>query len=252
MTVDRIRDYPSLLTRLDNCLDGTGKTISIGEFPGPGRKYDCRKIVLGKGNPLRVLISAGIHGDEPAGVETVCEFLESERYKKYLDRWEFTILPCLNPSGYELGGRENHREQDLNRLFKSEDPPPEVVFAKSVFVHSYTLTLELHEDTESPGYYLYQKTSPELEEGPGRPLLNSVKEIMPINMDSDIDGTEACEGLIDRLKGPEDMEWWPMALFAVSRGAECCLTLESAMKFPMETRISAHLRAVQKALDFFS
>jgi predicted deacylase len=30
------------------------------------------KFVLGEGNQRKALISAGIHGDEPSGVETIC------------------------------------------------------------------------------------------------------------------------------------------------------------------------------------
>ena len=44
------------------------------------KKYPIKKIILGDSKPRRALISAGIHGDEPAGIETICVFLESKKY----------------------------------------------------------------------------------------------------------------------------------------------------------------------------
>ena len=252
MPPEKIRDYGQVQSRWENSLANSTSMLNLGMFSGIDRKYECFKFVLGEGNSRKILISAGIHGDEPAGVETVCVFLEDKLYKKYLETWEIVILPCLNPTGYEYGSRNNYADKDLNRLFKADDPPEEVCFAQSVFTCSFTLTLELHEDTESSGYYLYQKTRPDSFAGPGRSVLDSVKNVMPLNLDRDIDGSQAVDGLIDRLKGPEDMDWWPMALYALSRGTGCCLTLETGTGFSMGTRVSAHLRAIDTAIDFFS
>ena len=74
------------------------------------------------------MISAGIHGDEPGGIETILKFFENKFYSKYKDSWELTFLPCINPYGYDFGTRENHQRKDLNRLFKIEEPPLEVLF----------------------------------------------------------------------------------------------------------------------------
>jgi murein peptide amidase A len=79
-----------------------------------------------------VLLTSGLHGDEPAGVEALCEFLEQRRYRRFVGDWELTVLPCLNPWGYEHGRRENQQQKDLNREFKSSNPPQEVVFAQAV------------------------------------------------------------------------------------------------------------------------
>jgi murein peptide amidase A len=141
--------------------NGNGCPIEL-VLETPDKNYSLIKFVLGKGNRHKALISAGIHGDEPGGVEAICSFLENNRFEKFSDKWELTFLPCLNPYGYEYGSRENHKGKDLNRLFKHDSPPSEVVFAKSNFDQDYDLTIELHEDFVTPGYYLYQKgTHPE-------------------------------------------------------------------------------------------
>ena len=96
-----------------------------------------------------VLLGAGIHGDEPGGVETIVKFLQETRYLVYLDEWEITLLPCINPFGYEFGIRENHQGKDLNRLFKEDLPPLEVIFAQSIinkgfcFVITYSNVLTM-------------------------------------------------------------------------------------------------------------
>jgi len=213
-------------------------------------EHSLVKFVLGKGNRLKAMISAGIHGDEPSGVEAICSFLENNRFDNFSDEWELTFLPCLNPYGYEHGLRENHEGKDLNRLFKHESPPTEVRFAKSIFDSSYDLTIELHEDFMTPGYYLYQKGTHAEDDLLGKKILQAVKNIMPINLNGEIDGCSAQGGII--VQGNEPMDWWPMALYSLSKGTRRCLTLETATKLSMDARIEAHLVAIDTALNYFS
>ncbi|MCH8157454.1 MAG: M14 family metallocarboxypeptidase, partial [Nitrospinae bacterium] len=246
----RKRDHSKIIRRLIASVNGAGHISTLGEVSTSKGNYPIQKIVLGEGKPRRALISAGIHGDEPAGVETVCAFLESGKYRPFLDTWELTILPCINPYGFEHDTRENHEERDLNRLFKEKTPPLEVALAQSVVTSSsYDLTLELHEDCESSGYYLYEKARPPRGAGLGFRIIDAVKDLMPINMDAEIEGTPSDGGVIHRLKDPEEMEWWPMALYALANGSTHCLTLETATHFPMQTRIDAHMTALETALN---
>ncbi|MBI4383662.1 MAG: M14 family metallocarboxypeptidase [Nitrospinae bacterium] len=226
-----------------------GRVGDIGTVATNNGSYPVLKIVLGEGNPRKALITAGIHGDEPAGVEAVCAFVERKLYADIARAWELTLLPCVNPSGYELGTRENHEKLDLNRHFKSEPPPLEVGIVQSVFQSPFDLTLDLHEDVDSPGFYLYQKFEPGQETALGFKVVERVRETMPINSNSEIEGMPAEGGVIHRLSGPGEMEWWPMALYALSKGAKRCLTLETAARFPLATRVEAHLTAVRTAFQ---
>ena len=47
-----------------------------------------------------VFISAGIHGDEPAGVHAAVQFL-NHGLPEYADRFNFVVMPCLNPDGFD-------------------------------------------------------------------------------------------------------------------------------------------------------
>ena len=244
----RKNDIEIIYSRLRQHLHG-GNGFAINHFMQTP-EHSLVKFVLGKGNRLKAMISAGIHGDEPSGVEAICSFLENNRFENFSDEWELTFLPCLNPYGYEHGLRENHEGKDLNRLFKHESPPTEVRFAKSIFDSSYDLTIELHEDFMTPGYYLYQKGTHAEDDLLGKKILQAVKNIMPINLNGEIDGCSAQGGII--VQGNEPMDWWPMALYSLSKGTRRCLTLETATKLSMDARIEAHLVAIDTALNYFS
>ena len=47
-------------------------------FEDSKEKYSLLKFILGEGNKRKALMSTGIHGDEPGGVEAICIFIESK------------------------------------------------------------------------------------------------------------------------------------------------------------------------------
>jgi murein peptide amidase A len=244
----KINSFDSII----RCLERTHSNLIEINHIYQISTYPLIKLVLGKGNSRRALISAGIHGDEPAGIETILSFLENKHYSPYINNWEITLLPCINPHGYEFGTRENHDEKDLNRLFKEAQPATEVSFAQSVLNTPFKMTIELHEDNESSGYYLYQKGINVKDDKIGFEIINAIKNIMPINMDDEIDGTSADQGVIGKTIDMSKMDWWPMALYGLSKGVERCLTLETASQFDMAIRVDAHLTAIKTAFNYFS
>src|SRR6185295_17563333 len=62
-----------------------------------------------------IYISSGIHGDEPAGPLAIQRLLREGRLPS---RFNYSIVPCLNPGGFERGTRENEAGIDLNRDYK--------------------------------------------------------------------------------------------------------------------------------------
>ena len=246
------REFNAIVARLKSALDSENELTVEGSFSNGTRDYPLIKIVLGKGNPRRALISGGIHGDEPAGVETICAFLEDKRYMNFLEQWELTLLPCINPSGFEANTRNNHDDIDLNRKFKEDEVPPEVAFARDSLKQPYDLDLELHEDVDSPGYYLYQKDQSTELSAIGRVILDRVESIHPLNLAEEIEEFPADRGLLNPLTEPEDMEWWPMALYAYKRGCSHAFTLETSTALPMDVRINAHLSAIEAALEYIA
>ena len=51
----------------------------------PEKNYSLIKFILEKGNWRRALISAGIHGDEPSGINAICSFLENNQFNTFAE-----------------------------------------------------------------------------------------------------------------------------------------------------------------------
>ena len=249
--IKKVHSFNSVINRLKNISIYPGSIETIKTYQTSAGLYPLIKIVLGKGNSLRALISAGIHGDEPGGIESIINFLKNSNYLDYINEWEITLLPCINPYGYEFGTRTNHQGKDLNRLFKLKNPPEEVVFAQSILETDFKLIIDLHEDNESHGYYLYQTGLSNKYETIGLEILNSLEDIMPINLENEIAGSQADQGIIGKELEILSMDWWPMALYGLSKGTQICLTLETSSLFDMETRVHAHLTAIKTAFKHF-
>jgi succinylglutamate desuccinylase len=100
------------------------------------------------------MIAAGIHGDEPAGVEAALRFAESAvRDESLLSNHHFVIFPCNNPTGYELGIRENWKGIDLNRQFNVRKPEPEVLIVMNAIQgRCFDLVVEMHEDIDGHSF----------------------------------------------------------------------------------------------------
>jgi predicted deacylase len=68
--------------------------------------------------PVRVLVSAGVHGDEPSGVLAAVDWIGRVVKDRALrERFELVVLPAVNPTGLAARTRHNAAGQDLNRHF---------------------------------------------------------------------------------------------------------------------------------------
>ncbi|EQC42991.1 zinc carboxypeptidase [Bacteriovorax sp. BSW11_IV] len=67
----------------------------------------------------RIMISSGVHGNEPMGVITAMNFLETllKNRDEFKD-FEFTFIPMINPTGLIDSTRRTRADIDLNRSFK--------------------------------------------------------------------------------------------------------------------------------------
>ena len=244
-----MRSYSSHIEDLRKALPQNRASITtIGVLHAHDQEYDLVKIILGEGNPKRIFISAGIHGDESAGISAIRALLDNQVFKEFAAKWEMTLLPCVNPTGYEQDTRTNHAGEDLNRLFKSKSPPVEVRLVQKVLDSRFDLVLDLHEDLDSPGLYLYMKGMPATDDGLGRKVIEAMKLFMPVNMEPMIEEVSAAGGLLANLPDPGQMDWWPLAMYAIDSGSRTSLTLETSTDFSMERRVGCHLAAIQTAM----
>jgi predicted deacylase len=147
--------------------------------------------------PIKLAIFAGIHGDEPAGVLAVIDFLRFIEENPLLARaYHLYIYPLCNPTGYEDGTRESRSGKDLNREFWHGSPEPEVALIEQELIrHNFNGIIALHSDDTSDGLYGFVRGAT-LTEHLLKPALAAAEAALPVNQAAIIDGFHAVNGII--------------------------------------------------------
>ena len=104
-----------------------------------------------------ILINAGIHGNEPAGVYYAMELMEKLAKSPACYRSiAFDIIPIVNPWGVTHNIRFNQDGIDINRDFTGLRSQEAKIIQKFVGKRQWDLMLDLHEDPSASGFYVYQ------------------------------------------------------------------------------------------------
>ena len=197
----------------------------------------------------RIYISAGIHGDEPAGPAAILQLLEANTWPSDADLW---LCPCLNPTGFALNRRENASGIDLNREYHAPVAPE--VLAHTRWLESqprFDLALCLHEDWESHGFYLYE-LNPDQRPSLAEAIIASVARGCPIDLSPVIETRPASGGIVRPDVDPLSRPQWPEAFYLLQHKTRLSYTLEAPSDFPLATRTAALVTAVKTALQTFS
>ncbi len=207
--------------------------------------------------PIHIYISAGIHGDEPAGPLALLRLL-SEKW--FSTRIHWTLLPLMNPLGMEKNTRENPEGVDLNRdynEFATYEAARHLQWMQANAPEAgYAFSLHLHEDWEAEGFYTYELCHPSVP-SLARPILSAAQSVMPLDPRPIIDERVARGGLI----APAAMEGLDLTDPSKAPGAEaiyfynhfCKLTytFETPSEAYLEDRISTQCAAAQAAVSAF-
>jgi len=193
----------------------------------------------------RIYVSAGIHGDEPAGPLAALQLLREDCWPADTDLW---LCPCLNPTGFLRNTRENADGIDLNRQYLH-------VEAAETRAHiewlqrqpAFDVTLSLHEDWESHGFYLYE-LNPDNRPSHAEEIIRRVVEICPIDRSPEIEGRAAAGGIVRPSADPRSRPQWPEAFWLLTHKTRHSYTLEAPSDFPIETRVRALVTAVRTVL----
>lgn len=192
-----------------------------------------------------VYISAGIHGDEPAGPMAVLRLLEADTWPADCAVY---LCPCLNPSGFQLNTRESAEGIDLNRDYRHATAPEIAVHQTWLRAQPcFDMGIHLHEDWESKGFYLYE-LNPHGLPAKSRAIVEAVAEVCPIDLASEIEDFAADQGVIHPDVKPESRQDWPEAFFMVQEKTRISYTLEAPSDFPLPTRVEALKTAVEALL----
>ncbi len=196
-----------------------------------------------------VYLSAGIHGDEPAGPMALIGLLREGFFGDGI-RW--MVCPGLNPVGLSKGSRENGDGLDLNRDYL-ERRTGEVVSHIGWLEKRPTpgLFLSLHEDWESSGFYFYEINLGE--RSPGKEFVLDVAggefEVEPELVIDDHEVTEL--GWIYHEAEPDIPEGWPEAIYLAKRGCGLSLTFETPSSSELERRLRCHQELVRRVVEWY-
>ena len=131
----------------------------IGRVSYPGFEAPLWRVLFQPDGTVKykVLFSAGIHGNEPAGAECALRFVEAlaRKPEKYKDI-AFDIIPLVNPWGWAHDIRFNQAGIDINRDFATFDSQEAKIIRHARGKDQYTMMFDLHEDPAANGFYIYQ------------------------------------------------------------------------------------------------
>ncbi len=151
----------------------------------------------GGGEPLRIGVFAGIHGDEPEGVHAMHRLVNLLQVQPNLARGYCLFLyPVCNPWGFEHGTRTARSGKDLNREFWQQSSEPEVAWMEAELrTRKFHGIISLHTDDTSQGFYGYAHGSI-ITQNLVKPALEAASRLIPINHGAVIDGFPASQGII--------------------------------------------------------
>lgn len=204
----------------------------------------------------RILIAAGIHGDEPAGPHTILSLLEDFKEKwEELRRFHLEIVPLINPSGFDRRQRHDASGVDPNRAFGSPSPPQEIRYLMDDYRRRrIDLFIDLHEDVDTPGFYLYE-LSPDTATAFGPHIISALRSAgHPINQSPIIEGMAATDGLILRTSRSTPRffrQGAPQGLYMKRLGTRRTLTFESPPKLPLSERVAMQRLALRTVVEQF-
>lgn len=200
------------------------------------------------GDEPAVYISAGMHGDEPAGPLAVLELLKEGAFYG----GPCILCPLLNPTGIEAGTRENAEGIDLNRDYwmrRTEEVRTHAEWLETL--PCPRIFLSLHEDWESSGFYFYEINLGEDQPDRAAAIFESVAPWFPREPEALIDGHEIREaGWIYHAAEADLPDDWPEAIFLAKHGCPLSFTYETPSAMDLDARVAAHVAAVKAAIHF--
>jgi hypothetical protein len=195
-----------------------------------------------------VYISAGIHGDEPAGPEGLITWVEE--HAETLAELPLLIFPCLNPWGLTRNVRTTEAGIDLNRAFHRDDVPVIRAVRQVLRGHSFTVALQLHEDYDAQGVYLYevQRDQPYW----GEVILEAARRVIPVDPRRKIEKVRSRDGLIRRrfnARRYEQIGGLPESVYLHQNHSRHAITFETPSEYGLIQRVEAHGAVIDAVLS---
>ncbi len=239
-----MRDYGAIVERIE-ALEGEHLEC---EVLGWSEDYPIHRVsVRPPGSNPGLLMIAGTHGDEPAGVEAALAFLEQD-VSEHAGSLGLDIIPCLNPYGYVRDTRYSRYGVDLNWAFDRPELPEVAIVRTLIRGRRFEAAIDLHEDWDSAGYYLYElhRHIPPI----GDEVVRRVEPVCPVSSEPIIEGDPANAGVIhpdtDSARIRRRGDAIPINLYL--HHTDHLITSETPTTRPMSERVAAHRIAVSSMI----
>lgn len=206
-TAARSPDAPgrlqSLIGALDEICSGSEYLVKrpLGCFKAGGKEHELPSYVFmgptSGGEPIRIGVFAGIHGDEPAGSLAILRFAHLLEQSPEIARgYCLFFYPVCNPTGFAAGTRTAVSGKDLNREFWRQSDEPEVqLLEQEIYSRHFQGIVALHSDDTSSGMYGFVRGAT-LTKSLLEPALQAIEPVLPRNRGEIIDGFRAHNGII--------------------------------------------------------
>jgi hypothetical protein len=199
------------------------------------------------GDGPRIYLSAGIHGDEPAGPLALLELVKTGAFGPDAS---WALCPALNPTGLAAGTRANAEGEDLNRDYwvrKTREVSGHVAWLQAWGIPERFVSL--HEDWETSGFYFYEINCGEDHPPRAKTIFDAVAPWFPPEPAALIDDHEIREpGWIFHAAEADLPDHWPEAIFLAKSGCELSFTFETPSSAPLPDRVAAHVAAVKAVI----
>jgi len=250
------RSLSELLAPFDRLAATTDSFLAkpVGRFEEGGREYELPRYICagntGSGDPIRLGIFAGIHGDEPEGIGALAQLA-----RLFVTRSELAVgyrlflYPICNPTGVEDRTRHSRSGKDLNREFWSNSEQSEVQLLEAELrTQSFDGIICLHTDEHSNGLYAFARGST-LTKHLLRPALAAAAELLPVNQAAHIDGFHAREGLIEDcyegvLSAPSTVRPKPFEIILETPGQGPLFLREAALVVAVRAILSEYRKFI--------
>ncbi|HXD01626.1 MAG TPA: succinylglutamate desuccinylase, partial [Verrucomicrobiae bacterium] len=147
-----------------------------------------------------------------------------------------------------LNHRENAQGVDLNRDYLN--PKTDEIRAHIAWLEkqpTFDISLCLHEDWESAGFYVYE-LNPDGRPSFAKTIVKRVSEVCPIDPSPEIEGRSASGGIINPSIDPRTRPLWPEAFYLIMNKTRLSYTLEAPSDFTLQTRVNALVAGVKTVL----
>jgi hypothetical protein len=252
-----VRRIEELETRLKSLTSGSTRLsleelgqVWYGSFAAP-----IWKISFTPEGPVtrRVLLTGGVHGNEPAGTEAVLRFAEARHLTP--DAYPgtaFDLIPLVNPWGWVHDRRHTGDDRDINRDFASFRAQESRIIRDALKGKTYDLIVDHHEDSGATGFYLYQLAN--VETPLCRRVLEAERRIgYPIEQNRWMVILKTQDGLIDApgwtLKLARLARQLSMTNYCRLTGNRRVFLQETPKRLPWEDRLTMHKTALAGLLD---